>query len=151
FLMDQVTELPLDKTTVDFLDYYLRSPERPVSFSFYQGIRNAVKFFFSPTQAFYAKRRGIAEMIDTLVFIKQLGETYPEGNKIPLLADLQDSLHKLTQHPLLARLVDAPNHRLKRYTIEQIDFLLRKEYHQETLTLLDQVYFLDAYYAVASA
>jgi len=151
FLMDHVTELTLDKTTVDFLDYYLRSPERPVSFSFYQGIRNAVKFFFSPTQAFYAKRRGIAEMIDTLVFIKQLGETYPEGNKIPLLADLQDSLHKLTQHPLLARLVDAPNHRLKRYTIEQIDFLLRKKYHQETLTLLDQVYFLDAYYAVASA
>src|SRR5690606_22693171 len=72
-------------------------------------------------------------------------------NKIPLLADLQDSLHKLTQHPLLARLVDAPNHRLKRYTIEQIDFLLRKEYHQETLTLLDQVYFLDAYYAIANA
>ncbi len=150
FLMNQVTELPLDKTTVDFLDYYLRSPERPISFSFYLGIRNAVKFFFSPTQAFYAKRRGIAEMIDTLVFIKQLGETYPEGNKIPLLADLHDSLHKLTQHPLLARLVDAPNRRLKRYAIEQIDFLLRKKYHQETLTLLDQVYFLDAYYAIAT-
>ncbi|PPL01814.1 MutS-related protein [Parapedobacter indicus] len=151
FLMDHVEELRLDKTTLDFLDYYLKSPERPVSFSVYRGIRNAIKFIFSPTQAFYAKRRGIAEMADTLVFIKQLGENYPEGNKIPLLADLQDSLQKLTQHPLLAKLVDAPDHRLKRYTIEQIDFLLRKKYHQETLTLLDQVYFLDAYYAVASA
>jgi len=53
--MDRMTELPLDKTTVDFLDYYLKSPERPVSFSVSQGIRNVVKFYFSPNQAFYAK------------------------------------------------------------------------------------------------
>lgn len=151
FLMEQLNELPLDKTTVDFLDYYLRSPERPVSFSVSHGIRNAVKFFFSPNQAFYAKRRGIAEMADTLVFIKQLGENYPEGNTVPLLADLQESLHKLTQHPLLARLVDEPARRLTRYAIEQIDFLLRKKYHHDALTLLDQLYFLDAYYAIATA
>lgn len=150
FLMDQVDEFRLDKTTVDFLDYYLKSPERPVSFSVYRGIRNTVKFFFSPNQAFYAKRRGIAEMVDTLMFIKQFGETHPEGNNIPLLADLQESLHKLTQHPILKKLVNAPQRRLKRYTLEQIDFLLRKEYYQETLTLLDQLYFLDAYCAVAS-
>lgn len=151
FLRDHVEELNLDKTTVDFLDYYLKSPERPISFSIYRGIRNAINYFFSPSQAFYAKRRGIAEMADTLVFVKQLGEAYPDGNQIPLLAGLQESLRKLTQHPLLAKLVAAPQRRLKRYALEQIDFLLRKEYYLETLTLLDQVYLLDAYQAVASA
>ena len=151
FLMDRMTELPLDKTMVDFLDYYLKSPERPVSFSVSQAMRNVVKFYFSPNQAFYAKRRGIAEMAETLIFIKQLGETYPEGNTIPLLANLQESLHKLTRHPLLARLVDDPDRRLTRYAMEQIDFLLRKEHHHDTLILLNQLYFLDAYYSIASA
>ncbi|MGK6352498.1 MutS-related protein [Parapedobacter sp. DT-150] len=151
FLMDNVEELTFDKTTLDFVDYYLKRPDRPTSFSVYKGIRNAVKHFFSPNQVFYAKRRGVAELFDTLAFIKLLGETYPAGTDTPLLAGLRDALERLTKHPLIARYVDAPPRRFKRYAIERIDFLLRKQYYEEALALLEQVYELDAYYAVARA
>src|SRR3546814_8035372 len=38
-----------------------------------------------------------------------------------------------------------------RYHVERIDYLLRNKYHHETLNLLDQVYLLDAYDAIAIA
>src|SRR3546814_18189661 len=37
------------------------------------------------------------------------------------------------------------------YHVEHIDYLLRNKYHHDTLNLLDQVYLLDAYYAIAIA
>ncbi|SKB93362.1 MutS domain III [Parapedobacter luteus] len=33
FLMDNLEKLTLDKTTIDFVDYYLKRPDRPISFS----------------------------------------------------------------------------------------------------------------------
>ena len=151
FLMDNVEELTFDKTTIDFMDFYLKRPDRPKSFSIYLGVSNAIKHFFSPSEVYYTKRRGIAEVFDTLAFIAKLCDTYPAGDDIPLVADLRESLGKLTKHPLLATYVESPQRHVKRYRVEQIDFLLRKKYHEETLALLDQVYVLDAYYAVARA
>src|SRR3546814_18735951 len=37
------------------------------------------------------------------------------------------------------------------YHVEHIDYLLRNKYHHDTLNLLDQVYLLDAYYAISFA
>ena len=151
FLVDRVNELTLDKTAVDFMDYYLKRPDSPTSFSVYAGIRNATAHFFSPSQTYYTKRRGIAEVFDILAFIGTCCETYPPGDDNPIVADLRESLGKLTQQPLLAAHVDAPTKRIKRYDLERIDYLLRKKYRQEMLELLDQLYQLDAYYAVARA
>ncbi|GGG78996.1 DNA mismatch repair protein MutS [Parapedobacter pyrenivorans] len=151
FLMDNVEELVFDKTAVDFVDYYLKRPDRPKSFSVYTGIRNAVLHFFSPNQAYYTKRRGIAELFDMLAFIAKLCEAYPPVADSPLLADLRESLGKLTRHPLLAVYVAMPQKRIKRYAVERMDFLLRKKYHEEALALLEKVYMLDAYYAIAKA
>ncbi|WP_257670129.1 MutS-related protein [Parapedobacter tibetensis] len=151
FLMDNMEELTFDKTTLDFVDYYLKRPDRPTSFSIYRGIRNAVKHFFSPNQAYYTKRRGVAEVFDTLAFITKLCETYPAGNDTPLLANLRESLQQLTKDPLLAKHVGAPKKRVRRYAVERVDFLLRKKYHEEALMLLNQIYVLDAYYAVTRA
>jgi len=150
-LIDRVGELTLDKTAVDFMDYYLKRPDSPASFSVYVGIRNATAHFFSPSQTYYTMRRGIAEVFDILAFIATWCETYPPGGDSPIVADLRESVGKLTRHPLLAAHVEAPEKRIKRYDLERIDYLLRKKYRHDMLELLDQLYQLDAYYAIACA
>lgn len=151
FLMNNVDALTFDKTTVDFVDFYLKRPDRPKSFSVYLGVSNAIKHFFSPSEVYYTKRRGIAEVLETLAFIAKLCKTYPSGDDIPLLADMRQSLQKIIKHPLLASYIAAPQKHMRRYRVERMDYLLRKKYHKDTLALLDQVYVLDAYYAVAKA
>src|SRR5690606_12424016 len=92
FFVDNAVELTFDKTAVDFMDYYLKRPDRPVSFSVYTGVRHATAHFFSPNQTYYTKRRGIAEVFDTLAFIGKHCEAYPPGRDNPILADLRESL-----------------------------------------------------------
>ncbi|MFB2118135.1 DNA mismatch repair protein [Parapedobacter sp. 2B3] len=151
FFVEKAVELTFDKTAVDFMDYYLKRPDRPASFSVYGGIRNAMAHFFSPNQTYYTKRRGIAEVLDILAFVTVHCNAYPPGNDTPLLADLRNTLARLSEHPLLAAYITAPEKRMGRYHVEYIDYLLRNKFHQETLNLLDQVYLLDAYQAIAIA
>lgn len=151
FFVDNAVELAFDKSAIDFMDYYLKRPDRPTSFSVYAGICNATAHFFSPNQTYYTKRRGIAEVFDTLAFIGKLCKAYPSDGDNPILAGLREPLTRLTEHPLLGAHIASPQKRIKRYDVERIDYLLRNKYHRETLTLLDEVYLLDAYYAVATA
>ncbi|MFC3199659.1 hypothetical protein ACFOET_18725 [Parapedobacter deserti] len=151
FLMDNVEELRFDKTTVDFVDYYLKRPDRPKSFSVFNGVCSVVKHFFSPTEAYYAKRRGVTEAFDVLLFIKQLCETYEDGSSIPLVARLNELLDEFTEHPLVSGYLNSSGSTVGRYSVERIDFVFRKQLYKTSLALLETLYLLDAYYAVARA
>jgi Mismatch repair ATPase (MutS family) len=151
YLMDNIGELAFDKTTVDFVDFYLKRPDYPSSFSAFRALQSVVKHYFSPTQAYYAKRRGVAEVFDVLAFIGQFCDTYPDSVKIPLFTRLRQLVDKFNENPLLTRYIGAGRKHIGRYDVERADFILRKKLRRESLELLETIYRLDAYFAVVRA
>lgn len=151
FLINNVDHLAFDKTTIDFVEYYLDRPDKPQKFTRYKAIKNIIKKYLSPTSEYYTKRRGVQETVDTIAFLLSFCNEFCVGNSISFYKDFNIQLRKFCEIPVLFKLINGSNKRLNRYEIEYLDFIFRKKMAKELVSLVSKAYELDALYAVSTS
>ncbi len=149
YLQHSGIEMDFRKESMDFIEFYLTQKDKPKPLTRYNRLKTAFSYLKGATQQQYLRKRGIAQLFDLLLsldlFCKELDMEKPP----PLLVELRNMVNVLLEYPVIKR--HFKGRALNRFALAKCDFICRKVAAEEIDALLEIIYQLDAYVAVARA
>ncbi|MDT3405076.1 MutS-related protein [Mucilaginibacter terrae] len=142
-------KLKLNKQDVDFIEYYLASGYAPKKFSLVKALATAVKYRWSNSGSYYITARGTTLLVKLLNAVYQYLQVFIESGSM-LIARYYENYNAVFDKPgfeLIGKLNG--KERLSALKIERCNHLFRGSLKNEVRQLIDIVYELDAFNAVA--
>lgn len=150
FLFNEVDSLSFQRESIDFIEYYLNSIDKPKKYTWHAAFKKSVKYRYTKKQEQYNKQRGLGEILNTLVFLNVLCDEIQQKHELNFIKELYLRLEKVCSDPFIKKCLAHPK-KLKGLRLERCDFFIRNIYLEDILKILASVYQLDAYYAIALA
>jgi DNA mismatch repair protein MutS len=151
FLFNEVDSLSFQRDTIDFIEYFLHSIDKPKKYSFYGAFKKSVKYRYAKKQEQYNKQRGLNEILNTLAFLKEFCNEIEREPGLNVIKGLRLILEKVCSDPFIKKCMTMRPKKLKGLLLEKCDFFIRNIYLQDISEILASVYQLDAYFAIALA
>jgi DNA mismatch repair protein MutS len=149
YLQQATFSFKVDKGSCDYIEHYLRQPDKPTTISKFRAIEKKVAYFFTGNSQYYTISRGITY---TLELIAEL-LSFSAITNATLPALLQSYQHKIQSifdceefsfiHPLLNK------KQLSAIEIAKADLLFRYKGFDQLKELLEIAYLLDVFMAVS--
>jgi DNA mismatch repair protein MutS len=148
YLQQATFSFKIDKGSCDYIEHYLRQPDKPTTVSKFSAIENRVAFYFTGNSQYYTISRGISY---TLELIAELISFFNTNAEIPaLLQSYQYKIQSILNSKdflLLLPLLKKP--KLNAMDIEKVDWLFRYKGFNQLKELLEIAYLLDVFIAVS--
>lgn len=152
YFYDNRLKLPVNKKDVDFIEHYLAYNKSPLRPNLFDATVGRVRNYFSPVDDHYIIKQGIQD-IHKLVFIlndfyQQLNN-YDDNSEINGIAVTLNTF--LAKHEIKKLISIDPDKEMVFLNVSYYDNLFRKIEINNLKDLLNVVYRLDAYIAIANA
>jgi DNA mismatch repair protein MutS len=148
YLQQATFSFKIDKGSCDYIEHYLRQPDKPTTVSKFSAIENRVAFYFTGNSQYYTISRGISY---TLELIAELISFFNTNAEIPaLLQSYQYKIQSILNSKdflLLLPLLKKP--KLNAMDIAKVDWLFRYKGFNQLKELLEIAYLLDVFIAVS--
>lgn len=153
FFYDRNLWLDINKNDVDYIEYYLTCNLNPLKPNIFDAYVNGLKNKFSPDKDYYTITRGIADTIRVLKVLAQFYNDVVWGENLPLpIIAIADTLFDFFSKTSIKKLLLADTKKDMRYVeISYHDNLFRKKEKTNLRNILNAIYDIDAYIAIAEA
>jgi len=149
YLQNNNISLSIDKQSCDFIEFYLKRHYKAKPFSKIIGVFERVIYAFNSNNDYYVIQQGVRyvlRFINTLIlFFNDDFDKHPK-----LLKDFRASADEVLSHAdfiIVKQLINKPQ--LNAVDLAMLDRLFRHSYKDQIKSLLNIVYWLDAYSSVA--
>ncbi len=142
--------LQIDKDSLDFIEFYLRTGDKPTKISSFKAIEKAIRYWIKPTNEYYVIRRGIAYTIELLQKLYAF-VTEDSGDDQPaLLKQYLKYIEESVRWTEFSRIITMKTKkRISPLDIERLDYAFRYCEFDRLKSLLKIVYQIDAFQSVA--
>lgn len=149
---DLSNELQIDKSTLDFIEHYLKQEDYPTHpQSWIRTIEKAFWNKLTPDNKYYIVERGVDYVVDVLNYLRAF-HTKMLGLGCPTL--IQENANKLLDlfsHPEFEKIkIIKDMQKIKALDIAYFDYLFRYKYRDSIRWVLDTIYEYDVFITVAS-
>ena len=151
YLHQQESFLLVDKDALDFIEFYLRTGDKPTGVSWFNALRKAIRYWLKPTNDYYVIRRGMVYTIELLqrlyAFVTEDAgkEMYPA-----LLKKRLQYIGESIRYTEFSRIITMnTKKRISPLNIERLDYAFRYNEYDRLKSLLKIVYQIDAFQSVA--
>lgn len=146
-LENMIFPLKVNKQNLELIIYFMNQKHKAKTFSRYAAAKEFL--FFRSTQAYYIKQRGIHELLDLLIQINEVCSGIDVEQSPVLIRELDSIILELMAIPVVKKAMETRPARLKAFELAKCDYLFREQAKEKISHILDLVYQLDAYIAVA--
>ncbi len=149
YLKEQQLELSIKSSQIEYVERYIHSntpilANNPI-YVLVKGIRQWLK----PTSAYYQLRTGIQQLLHLLAEISRK-TNFPKDEIPTLLLENTETTRRLLEYAMIKKGLGV-NKKLSVKMICILDRLFRHQLKSETLTIIIEIYHLDAFISVAKA
>ena len=150
FLHREKLPISIDKHFLDFIETYLRLSDKPVKVSWIDAYHKALKYQMKPTNEYYIIQRGIVYVIEYLQELYSL-VTEKSEQKLPILLEqyfkfIADSIRNTELNRVIGLNIKK---KIKILEKERFDHIFRFSEHERLKEILNILYQIDAFHAVA--
>lgn len=149
YLQQATFGFKVDKGACDYIEHYLRQPDKPTTISRFRAIEKKIAYYFTGNSQYYTISRGITYTLELIAELLSFSSI--THNAVPkLLLSYQHKIKSIVEdeafmfiHPLLNK------QRLSAIDIAEADLLFRYKGFDQLKQLLDIAYLLDVFMAVS--
>lgn len=143
--------LPVEKDSLDFIEFYLNTGDKPTGVSWFRALEKAIRYRIKPTNDYYVIRRGIAYTIELLQKLYAfVTEDTADDQHPALLKQYFRYIEESTRWTEFSRLIAInAKKRIRPLDVERLDYAFRYCEFDRLKSLLKIVYRIDAFQSVA--
>ena len=141
--------ISIDKHLLDFIEFYLLLSNKPVTVSRLDAWAKALKYWVKPTNNYYVIRRAIEYIIEFLQELYSFATENTEQNQPDLLEQHFNFIAESIRNSELRRIIGFNAKKIKALNRERFDHIFRYCEYERLKDILQIVYQIDAYQAVA--
>jgi len=150
YLQQATFSFKLDKGACDYIEHYLRQPDKPTTISKFRAVEKRVAYYFTGNSQYYTISRGITYTLELIAELLSFSRI--TSNTLPkLLISYQHQIKSIMEdeaflfiHPLFNK------QRLSAIDIARTDLLFRYKGFDKLKQLLEITYLLDVFTAVSA-
>ena len=151
YIYSKKLSFPINKSLLDFIEFYFRTGDKPTKISFYKAFDKAIRYLIKPTNDYYVIKRGIEYTIELLQILYTFVTKDAENEHQPaLLKKYINYIEESIGLNEFSRLITIRRKkRISPIDIERLDYAFRYKEFDRLKKLLKIVYQIDAFQSVA--
>ena len=151
YIYSKKLSFPINKSSLDFIEFYLRTGDKPTKISFFKALDKAVRYLIKPTNDYYVIKRGIEYTIELLqrlyIFVTKDAEKEQQPALLKKYINYIEESISLNEFSRLITI--SRKKRISPIDIERLDYTFRYKEFDRLKKLLKIVYQIDAFQSVA--
>ncbi|QJD96637.1 DNA mismatch repair protein [Mucilaginibacter robiniae] len=151
YLQQTGTEASFHKDDLDFIEHYLKQDNYPQKVSSYQAVKSYAQHLLKPSAEYYVITRGIQLLLNLISTLNQYFATFEVQHHSPAIGlRYKTFLNETLSQPNFAAIMPLLIlKKLNALQIQECDYVFRYQGREAIKTLLNMVYQLDVFSAVA--